>query len=253
VTFTDRPPETDPNVVDTFGQVDQWMYGTRQIESGHNYQAYNQDSGAAGAYQFVTKTWRPYGWSKDPALAAQPYVGSDGRSYYSALEAPAHIQDERARRMALAYFQQFGDWSLVSVAWHAGPARAAAFARGEVDFELNDGIMTTVEYSKKVYQAAFGEGTVMKSFANQPTQMEKAPKNLREFMAEVGAWRRPYEAGESLLDFLPPTGLEPLDLSATGESQAELMELDLSFSQHSPVGTASDISPSRNRQTGLVQ
>lgn len=253
MTFTDRPPETDPNVVDVFGQIHQWLYGTRQIESGHNYQAYNQSSGAAGAYQFVTKTWRPYGWSKDPALAAQPYVGSDGRAYYSALEAPPHIQDERARAMALAYFEQFGDWSLVSVAWHAGPAKAAAFARGEVDFELNDGIMTTVEYAKKVYQAAFGEGTVMKSWTNQPAEMEKAPKGLREFMAEVGAWRKPHEAGESLLDSTPPTGLEPVDLSATGESQAELMELDLSFSQHSPVGTASDINPSPNRQTGLVQ
>ena len=138
-------------------ELEQWMQGTRQIESSNNYNAQNAGSGAAGAYQFLTKTWRPQGWSRDPEAAARPYIGSDGVAYYNALEAPPHIQDERAREYAQKYYRQFGDWSLVSVAWHAGPAKAAEFAAGNIDTELSDGLMSTVDYAKAVLKAAFGD------------------------------------------------------------------------------------------------
>ncbi len=164
-----------------------WMYGTRQVESGHDYSAYNSGSGAAGAYQFVTKTWRPQGWSRDPELAAKPYVGSDGNEYYNAMEAPPHIQDERAFNLAASYFRKFGNWYLVSVAWHAGEGRAAEFAKGNVDYDLNDGGMTTHNYSQLVQRYAFGDNVPENALANLDAQRNRAPVtgNYEQQMAAV--------------------------------------------------------------------
>ena len=152
-----------------------WMYGTRQVESGHDYSEYNSGSGAAGAYQFVTKTWRPQGWSRDPELAAKPYVGSDGKEYYNAMEAPPHIQDERAFNLAASYYRKFGNWYLVSVAWHAGEDDAAKFARGEVDYNLNDGGMTTHNYAQLVQRYAFGDNIPENALANLDPSRNRAP------------------------------------------------------------------------------
>lgn len=185
-------------------ELDQWMQGTRQIESSNNYNAQNAGSGAAGAYQFLTKTWRPQGWSKDPEAAARPYIGSDGVAYYNALEAPPHIQDERAREYAQNYYRQFGDWALVSVAWHAGPAKAAEFAAGNIDTELSDGIMSTVDYAKAVVKAGFGDNPPQSALLAGGA----ANGNVRGFlesMQGLSAYGSDAEAiGRELRGFAPP-------------------------------------------------
>ena len=55
------------------------MYALRTVESGGNYQIYNQaGSGAAGAYQYMPGTWGGYG------------------GYRSAAQAPSWVQDAKA-------------------------------------------------------------------------------------------------------------------------------------------------------------
>jgi hypothetical protein len=236
-------------------ELEQWMRGTRQIESSNNYNAQNAGSGAAGAYQFLTKTWRPQGWSKDPEAAARPYIGSDGVAYYNALEAPPHIQDERAREYAQNYYRQFGDWALVSVAWHAGPAKAAEFAAGNIDTELSDGIMSTVDYAQAVMKAGFGDspppsGLLAGGAANS---------NVRAFlesMQGLSAYGPDGTGGTELRGFAPPqfidaAGTQNLTTPSTNlESYRDSMFAE---GAPTPLDAAGGTAPKRNSGFGGVR
>ena len=251
-------------------ELEQWMRGTRQIESSNNYNAQNAGSGAAGAYQFLTKTWRPQGWSKDPEAAARPYIGSDGVAYYNALEAPPHIQDERAREYAEKYYRQFGDWALVSVAWHAGPAKAAEFAAGNIDTQLSDGIMSTVDYAQAVMKAGFGDfpppsGLLAGGAANSNV------RGFLESMQGLSAYGPDAESiGRELRGFAPPQFIDapepevfylPSPLDAAGTQNMTTPSTNLESYRDSmfaggvpnPLDAAGGTAPKRNSGFGGVR
>lgn len=87
--------------------LDEFMAAIRTVESGSNYAHPKNASGASGAYQFIDSTWGNYG------------------GYRSAYLAPPEVQDERARQLMQAYYDQFGDWDYVAAAWIGGPGTAA--------------------------------------------------------------------------------------------------------------------------------
>ena len=86
--------------------IDAFMRALRDVESSGNYQAVGvaTDWGhATGAYQFLDSTWGNYA------------------GYARAMDAPPHIQDQRARELMQEYYNQFGDWDSVAAAWFSGP------------------------------------------------------------------------------------------------------------------------------------
>lgn len=116
--------------------IDEFMAALRMVESGGNYKAYNSYSGASGAYQFLDSTWGGYG------------------GYRSARDAPPAVQDARARQLMLQYYNQFGSWELVAVAWHAGPGSAAKVANGQAtpgSFYDPGANTTTADYINAVF------------------------------------------------------------------------------------------------------
>lgn len=86
--------------------LDEFMAAIRQVESGGRYAIGKNGSGASGAYQFIDSTWGGFG------------------GYSSAYLAPPEVQDERARQLMQAYYDQFGDWDHVAAAWIGGPGTA---------------------------------------------------------------------------------------------------------------------------------
>ncbi len=124
-------------------EIDDFMAAIRSVESGGNYQAVGPRTKygfATGAYQFLDSTWGGHGGFK------------------SAKDAPSSVQDERARQLMSTYFNQFGRWDLVAVAWHGGPGAAAKAAKDpNYSATIGDGYNTTDKYTSKVMQR-FGGG-----------------------------------------------------------------------------------------------
>lgn len=86
--------------------IDRFMAAIRSKESSGDYAAVGVPTPwgrATGAYQFLDSTWGYY------------------KGYARAMDAPAHIQDERARDLMLEYYNQFGNWQDVAAAWFSGP------------------------------------------------------------------------------------------------------------------------------------
>lgn len=93
-------------------QIDVFMRAISGAESGGNYNAVNSDSGAAGKYQIMPANWPA--WSKEAGLGP------------NAPRTPEN-QEKVARFKMLQYFDQFGSWEAVAVAWYAGPGAAQAW------------------------------------------------------------------------------------------------------------------------------
>lgn len=147
---TPNPPNTTNNIT-----IDQFMAAIRAVESGGNYKAMGPDNGpglgrATGAYQFLDSTWGNY------------------KGYRRAMDAPPEIQDERARQLMQQYYNQFGSWELVAVAWHAGPGSAQKVKNGQAtpgSFKDVAAGSNTAVYLERVFGAlgqpagSFGTGT----------------------------------------------------------------------------------------------
>lgn len=117
-------------------QLQAFMAAIRQLESGRNYKArgpmtkYGQ---ATGAYQFLDSTWGGYG------------------GYKHAADAPPEVQDRRAAELMTSYFNRFGDWRLVAIAWHAGPGSAAKEQNHPgYAASIGDVNMTSADYANRV-------------------------------------------------------------------------------------------------------
>lgn len=114
------PPET--------GQIDQFMGAIGAQESGGDYTAVGPTTrsgeNAQGKYQILPSNWPS--WAVEAGLTA---------------DAPqtAMNQEIVARHKMLAYFNQFGDWESVAVAWFAGPGRV-----GDPDVWTVDDLSATV-------------------------------------------------------------------------------------------------------------
>jgi hypothetical protein len=86
--------------------LDAFRVALRSKESDGNYGALGVMTPwgrASGAYQYLDGTWAGY------------------KGYARAADAPAAIQDEKARLDMQALYDQFGSWDLVAAAWFAGP------------------------------------------------------------------------------------------------------------------------------------
>lgn len=91
--------------------IDRFMAALAGKESGGNYSAVNADSGASGKFQIMPENWSS--WATRAGLSPQ------------APRTPGN-QEIVARRIMLDYYQQFGNWRDVAVAWYSGPGRVAS-------------------------------------------------------------------------------------------------------------------------------
>lgn len=94
--------------------LSEFMQAIGTLESGNNYNAIGPNTGsrygrARGRYQIMETIWP--GWAKEAGIP-----GADWKD--------PKAQDRVARFKMSQYYQQFGSWDLVAVAWFAGPGRA---------------------------------------------------------------------------------------------------------------------------------
>lgn len=89
--------------------IDRFMGAISGQESGGNPNAVNADSGAYGEFQIMPGNWRP--WAQAAGLPAN---------------APRTAENQRivARHRMLYYFNKFGNWRDVAIAWYAGEGAA---------------------------------------------------------------------------------------------------------------------------------
>lgn len=85
--------------------VDLFMGAISGQESGGDFEAYNSDSGASGAFQIMPENWPS--WAKDVGLSS---------------DAPMTPENQKivARNKMLEYYNKFGNWRDVAIAWYAG-------------------------------------------------------------------------------------------------------------------------------------
>jgi hypothetical protein len=91
-------------------QVEKILATIRMKESRNNYTAFNTESTASGAYQFLDSTWK--------SLTKKYGIGE---KYARAKDAPSDIQDQVARRYVQDILKQSGgDVRAVPLAWYTG-------------------------------------------------------------------------------------------------------------------------------------
>lgn len=130
-------------------QMAVFMHAERIQESGDNYGARNEGSGASGAYQFTWGTWlEALGMA---GLRRYPY------NYESANHAPHWVQDAAARALMTHYYNQFShSFYNVAEAWYGGPG-----AVGHPDWGGGPGYPNVGEYANNVmaiYRRLGGSG-----------------------------------------------------------------------------------------------
>ncbi len=105
------PPAADGSTPEV-GQIDQFMGAISSQESGGDYDAVGPTTrsgeNAQGRYQILPSNW--------PSWAVEAGLPAD------APQTPMN-QEIVARHKMLAYYDQFGSWESVAVAWFAGPDR----------------------------------------------------------------------------------------------------------------------------------
>lgn len=114
----------------TGGGIDAFMAAIGGLESGGNYNARNP-SGASGKYQIMPSNWGP--WAERAGLSR------------SAPRTPEN-QEIVARHIMSEYYQRFGNWRDVAIAWFAGPGAVGA-AGAE---SRSDGNLTVREYADRI-------------------------------------------------------------------------------------------------------
>lgn len=108
-----------------------FLSAIKDQESGGNYDAYNGDSGARGAYQFIPSTWSAYA----------DRAGVDPNDW-----SPA-TQDKVAYTMASEYADMFnGDDRLMAQAWYGGPGNVGKDVSG------GEGYPSNFQYGDEVHQ-----------------------------------------------------------------------------------------------------
>lgn len=113
------------------GGIDAFMNAIAGRESGGDYNAVNSSSGASGKFQIMPANWGP--WAEQAGL---------GRN---APRTPEN-QERVAKHVMTQYYERFGNWRDVAIAWFAGPGavgKAGAESR-------SDGNMTVRDYANDV-------------------------------------------------------------------------------------------------------
>lgn len=103
-------------------QLGEFLEYLGEFESGNNYNAVGPPTGklgnALGRYQIMSANW--------PSWARQAGIpGADWRD--------PRAQDRVARYKMTEYYNRYGNWELVAVAWFAGPGNANKAAAHGVD------------------------------------------------------------------------------------------------------------------------
>ena len=93
----------------TIWTVEEYLYGLRMTESSGDYHAVNPSSGAYGAYQTIPKylCWYYQSAGLDPVNIKDP-----------------ETQDAMAAFHVRGLYERWGNWDLVSLAWHKGSGNA---------------------------------------------------------------------------------------------------------------------------------
>jgi hypothetical protein len=108
--------ETDETAMD----VDTFMNAISGTESGGNPEAQNARTGAYGTFQIMPGNWAS--WAKEAGLTGPEL-----------LRPTADAQRKVARFKMQQYYDQFGSWEAVAVAWYAGPAKAKLWLQNPND------------------------------------------------------------------------------------------------------------------------
>lgn len=141
-------------------ELEAFMAAIRKVESGGRYKAQGPSTKygrATGAYQFLDSTWAGYG------------------GYKRAMDAPPEVQDARARQLMSTYFNSFGSWRLVAIAWHAGPGAARKAARNpNYAKSIRDVNISTDQYANRVVGGMKGGGMGPGNVPPTPTSTESA-------------------------------------------------------------------------------
>ena len=114
--------------------LDRFMETIGDIESGGDYGAPANAYGAKGKYQILESNWDA--WCEDAGLPA------------GSLWTPTN-QDRVARYKMLQYYERYGDWRDVAIAWNAGESWIGSQVLPE----------ETVDYLEKLEQKGGGEST----------------------------------------------------------------------------------------------
>lgn len=158
------------------GGIDAFMNAIAGRESGGDYGAVNSRTGAAGKFQIMPGNWGP--WAERAGI---------GRN------APRTPQNQEvvARHVMTEYYQRFGNWRDVAIAWFAGPGAVGA-AGAE---RRSDGNMTVRQYADDVMSrmAAAGGGVGGAGAAVGATQAietfdPQAEAEARLKMADPAGW-----------------------------------------------------------------
>jgi hypothetical protein len=114
-------------------ELDAFMAQIRTQESGGRYTVLGPQTRYGrprGAYQILDSNWAA--WAAEAGIP-----GADWRDQ--------EAQDHVARFKFTQYFRQFGSWEAVSVAWFAGPGRAASYVENPASVaNLSDVLGTSV-------------------------------------------------------------------------------------------------------------
>lgn len=141
------------------GDIEAFMQAISGQESGGNPNAVNPDSGAAGMFQIMPSNWVP--WAREAG------VDPNDRS--------AANQMRVARHKMLEYYQMFGNWSDVAVAWYAGPGNAEARRAGRLSGDGSEGAYPTInEYARQAMERfdAIRKGGVSNTYQDPTLAVE---------------------------------------------------------------------------------
>lgn len=134
--FLGSTGNTSPSPVGTGGGIDSFMNAIGFQESSGNYNAVNEQTGALGKYQILPSNWNA--WAAEAGIP-----GADWRDPQN--------QETVARNKMLQYYNQFGSWEAVAVAWFAGPGAAQEYLQNpEAVLNRSDGGLNVRQYIEKI-------------------------------------------------------------------------------------------------------
>ncbi len=143
-------------------------------ESGGNYDAKNERTGAYGAFQIMPGNWPS--WSKE-------YLASTGQSANQSLAPTPQNQDAVARHKLKQYYDRYGNWQDVASMWYSGKPFSQVVSEGWADRRQGDGSEPSVrEYVNSVLGRANLSGGVQNNVVDEDLEQlgEVYVKNLSD-------------------------------------------------------------------------
>lgn len=183
--------------------VDIFMNSIAGIETrgqSDPYTAVNSQTGAHGKWQIMPSNWS--NWSRE--------------TFGRVVSKTPQNQRQVARNKMLEYYDRFGDWDAVAVAWFAGPNRAERYLQGDESvLNLSDGGTTVRNYIRRARK-----GLRQHSDVGGAT----LPSHQRRQLATTHPDQRPQraEAAESSRQPGPVSGLSYADDPRTQPADAAL-------------------------------